>query len=79
MAYRKIVLAVDCENDQEQAAVQKIAEEISSTFKLGGKDLINFYPFVKQNKAILYSAVKVVANEGKKGVVKIIPMLLKKL
>lgn len=79
MAYRKIVLAVDCANDQEQAAVQKIAEEISSTFKISGQDLIRFYPFVKQNRAILYSAVKVVANEGKKGVVKIIPMLLKKL
>jgi hypothetical protein len=79
MAYRKIIIAVDCNNDQEQQIVQNIAQEISGTFKLSAKDLIAFYPFVKQNKAILYSAVKTVAKEGKKGVLKLIPMLMKNL
>lgn len=79
MAYRKIIIAVDCNSDQEQQLVQSIAQEISSTFRMSGKDLINFYPFVKQNKAILYSAVKTVAKEGKKGVLKLIPMLMKNL
>lgn len=79
MAYRKIIIAVDCDTEQEQMIVQNIAKEISGTFDIKAKDLIGFYPFVKQNKALLYSAVKTVASEGKKGVMKLIPMLLKKL
>jgi hypothetical protein len=79
MAYRKVIIAVDCETDQEQMMVQNIAKEISGTFNIKAKDLINFYPFVVKNKALLYSAVKMVASEGKKGVMKLVPMLLKKL
>lgn len=79
MGLRKVYIAVDCENDQEQMLVQNIAKEISGTFDIKAKDLISFYPFVKSNKGILYSAVKTVAKEGKKGVMKLIPMLIKQL
>ena len=79
MAYRKIIIAVDCDSDQEQQLVQSIAQEISSTFRISGKDLISFYPFVKQHKALLYSAVKTVAKDGKKGIMKLIPLLMKNL
>lgn len=79
MAHRKIIIAVDCDNDQQQAAVQQIAREISNTFQMSATDLINFYPFINKHKALLYSAVKTVSKEGKKGVVKLIPMLLKSL
>ena len=76
---RKIVLVVDCANDKEKEIVQGIANEISGTFQMKGSDLISFYPFVKQHKALLYSAVKTVARDGKKGVMKLIPMLIKQL
>ena len=79
MAYRKVFIAVDCENDQELALVQNIAKEISGTFVIKAKDVIGFYPFVVKNRALLYSAVNTVASEGKKGVMKLVPMLLKKL
>lgn len=79
MAHRKIIIAVDCDNDQQQEAVQQIAREISNTFQMSASDLISFYPFIKKHKALLYSAVKTVSKEGKKGVVKLIPMLLKSL
>lgn len=79
MGLRKVYIAVDCENDQEQMLVQNIAKEISGTFDIKAKELISFYPFVKNNKGILYSAVKTVAKEGKKGVMKLIPMLIKQL
>ena len=79
MAHRKIIIAVDCESDEQQQAVQDIAKELSSTFQMRATDLISFYPFVKKHKALLYSAVKTVATEGKKGIVKIVPMLLKNL
>lgn len=79
MSYRKVFIAVDCDNDQELALVQNIAKEISGTFAIKAKDVISFYPFVVKNRALLYSAVKTVAAEGKKGVMKLVPMLLKKL
>ena len=79
MELRKIEIAVYCENEQERVAIQNIAKEISGMFDIKAKDVINFYPFVVKNRALLYSAVKTVASEGKKGVMKLVPMLLKKL
>lgn len=79
MSYRKVFIAVDCDSEQELQMVQNIAKEISGTFSIKAKDVISFYPFVVQNRALLYSAVKTVASEGKKGVMKLVPMLLKKL
>ena len=76
---RKIILVVDCADDKEKELVQGIANEISGTFNMTGSDLISFYPFVKKNKALLYSAVKTVARDGKKGMMKLIPMLIKQL
>ena len=76
---RKIILLVDCADDKEKELVQGIANEISGTFNMKGSDLISFYPFVKKNKALLYSAVKTVAKDGKKGMMKLIPMLIKQL
>ena len=76
---RKIIIVVDCANEEEKIMVQNIANEISGTFNMKGEDIIGFYPFVKKNKALLYSSVKTVASEGKKGVMKLVPMLLKKL
>lgn len=76
---RKIILVVDCADDKEKELVQGIANEISGTFNMKGSDLISFYPFVKKNKALLYSAVKTVARDGKKGMMRLIPMLIKQL
>ena len=76
---RKIILVVDCADDKEKELVQGIANEISGTFNMKGSDLISFYPFVKKNKALLYSAVKTVARDGKNGMMKLIPMLIKQL
>lgn len=79
MELRKIEIAVYCENEQERVAVQNISKEISGMFDIKAKDVIGFYPFVKKNRALLYTAVRTVANEGKKGVLKLLPMLVKKL
>lgn len=79
MAYRKIIIAVDCDNDQEQQAMQQIAQELSQTFTLKAAQIISFYPMVKQHKALFYNIVKIVAAEGKKGFVKVVPMILKNI
>ena len=42
MAYKKVIIAVDCDTEQEQQLVQTIAQDISQTFRLKAKELINF-------------------------------------
>jgi hypothetical protein len=79
MAYKKIIIAVDCDTEQEQQLVQAIAQEISETFKPKAKDLISFYPTLQKHKGLLYTAVKTISQEGKKGIFKLVPMLLKQI
>jgi hypothetical protein len=77
--YKKIYIAVDCENEQEQQLVQNIAQDISQSFTIKAKDLIGFYPAIQKNKALLNTIVKTVSREGKKGLMKLIPILIKQL
>lgn len=79
MAYRKIVIAVDCASDQEQQKVQDIAQEVSQTFKIKASDLIGIYPLIKSHRNLLYTAVKTISSEGKKGLMKLVPLLIKQL
>lgn len=77
--YKKIYIAVDCENEQEQQLVQNIAQDISQSFTIKAKDLIGFYPTIQKNKALLNTVIKTVSREGKKGLMKLIPILIKQL
>lgn len=79
MAYKKVIIAVDCESEQEQQLVQAIAKELSETFRLRAKELINFYPVLQKHKSLLYTAIKSVSQEGKKGILKLVPLLMKQL
>jgi hypothetical protein len=79
MAYKKIIIAVDCENEQEQQMVQTIAKELSETLRLKAKELISFYPTLQKHKSLLYNAIKTISQEGKMGILKLVPMLIKQL
>lgn len=79
MAYKKIIFAVDCENEEEQQKVQTIAKELSETLQLKAKDLISFCPTLQKHKGLLYNAMKTISQEGKRGIVKLVPMLLRNL
>lgn len=79
MAYKKIIIAVDCETEQEQQQVQIFAKELSETLQLKAKDLISFYPTLQKHKGLLYNAMKTISQEGKMGIVKLVPMLLRSL
>lgn len=79
MAYKKVIIAVDCDNEQEQQFVQAIAKEVSETFRLKAKELINFYPVLQKHKALLYTAITTISREGKKGIFKLVPLLMKQL
>ena len=79
MAYKKVILAVDCENEQEQQMVQTIAKELSELLHLKAKDLIEFYPILKTHRALIYNSINIISKEGKRGLLKLVPMLMKQL
>lgn len=76
-SYRKIYIAVFCENEEEVTHVQKVAEDLSSTFRLSAKDLIGIHPLIKKNGQLIASAVRTIAKEGISGVIKVVPQLMK--
>lgn len=79
MGYRKIVIAVDCNSDQEQQKVQEIAQEVSQTFKIKASNLISIYPLIKQHRNLIYTTIKTISTEGKKGLMKLVPLLIKQI
>jgi hypothetical protein len=79
MAYKKVIIAVDCENENEQKMVQEIAKELSETLRLKAKELINFYPFLQKNRGLIYTAIDIMSRDGKKGLLKLVPLLVKQL
>lgn len=79
MAYKKVIIAVDCENENEQKKVQEIAKDLSETLRLKAKELISFYPVLQKNRGLIFTAVDTMSREGKKGILKLIPLLMKQL
>lgn len=79
MAYKKIIIAVDCEDEQEQQKVQDIAKDISGTFRIKAKELINFYPVLEKHRGLIYTAINTISKEGKRGLFKLVPLLMKQL
>lgn len=73
MAYRKIYLAVNCENEAEVEAVQQFAKELSQTLQLKGTDVLKLAPSVRKNRDLLAHTIRTISAEGIKGVMKVVP------
>ena len=63
-SYRKIYIAVFCDNEDEVSQVQKVAEDLSSTFRLSAKDLIGIHPLIKKNGQLIASAIRTIAKRA---------------
>lgn len=77
MAFRKIIIAVDCTSDAEAARVQAAAKMISEQFRLRGGDILALAPMVEKNGVVISSAIRTISREGMSGAVKMIPYLIK--
>lgn len=75
--YRKIYIAVMCDNDQQAQQVQKVAEDLSRSFRLSAKDLICVHPLIQKNGQLLADAIKTIARDGMSGIIKVVPKLMK--
>lgn len=79
MAYRKIIIAVDCSSEQEAANVQAAAKRMSEMFRLHGRDVLSLYPLVAKNGEVISNVVRTVAHDGLRGLASMIPYLIKNI
>lgn len=75
--YRKVYIAVICEDDNELAEAQKIAQDLSGAFRLSAKNLIQAYPMIKKNGTLIANSMRTIAREGMSGIAKVIPQLMR--
>lgn len=75
--YRKIYLAIYCESDEEQQQAQRVAEDLSKTFRLSAKDLIAIHPLMVKNGQLIGNAIRTISREGVSGIAKMLPQLKK--
>ena len=79
MAYRKIIIAVDCASDAEAANVQAAAKRMSEMFRLRGSDVLAMYPLVAKNGDIISNVIRSVAQDGLRGLASAVPYLIKNI
>lgn len=71
MALYKIILAVECDSDQQRDAVQRIANDVSNTRMLNGAKIVSYYPLIQQRKRELTDLFKIITTRGIKGLLSV--------
>jgi hypothetical protein len=79
MAYKRIIIAVDCATPEEVVAVQAAAKRISEIFKLKAADVLAVYPIVEKNGNLIITTIRTIAQEGMRGAARMLPYLVKNL
>lgn len=79
MAYKRIIIAVDCASQEEAVAVQAAAKRISEIFRLKGSDIISIYPMIEKNGSLIISSIRTITQEGMRGAMRILPNLVKNI
>lgn len=66
MALKKLYIVIDCENDEQQVAVQNALKELSNARLLTSRNIISMYPFFKKHKGELFELFEMVKTGGVK-------------
>lgn len=77
MALRKIMIAVNCDSDEQALAVQNVMKELCSNVKIEAVDILAMYPTIKKNRGLIKEAIRTISKEGKMGAIRLIPSLIK--
>lgn len=64
MALRKIIVAVDCADDNERDIVQGVFQEISNMRVLNGTQIKKMIPLIKKNKSELIELFGLITKDG---------------
>lgn len=80
---RKVFLAIECANEEQHAAAQKILNEVSNTRVITAERLIKAYPMYKQRENEIRQLFGLVSSNGIKGLmsaqgVSVLTKLIKK-
>lgn len=62
--FRKIYIAVECDNDQEKEAVQQLAKEISNMGVLKSKSILRMVPVFNKHQNELIELFRMVSEGG---------------
>lgn len=71
MALRKLYIVVDCEDDDQKEAVQKVFNELSNAKVVTSRNIISMYPFFQRNKASLFELFNMIREGGVKSLLSI--------
>lgn len=77
MAYQRIIIAVQCRDEDEKKAIQEMAKNLSQRLALKAEDIIRAYPLIEKNGELIAAAARMVSKNGPRGLVKLLPMLAK--
>lgn len=61
---RKIIIAVDCADDNERDRVQQIATEVSNMRILDGRKMVGIWPYVQAHKGDIQQVFSLVSEGG---------------
>ena len=77
MGFRRLNIAVDCENPKEMEQAQIILDELSTILRLNAKDLIKSAPMIRKNQSVIFEIFKTISTGGAKSIASIIPLAFK--
>ena len=66
---RKIIIAVDCADDNERDRVQNIATEVSNMRILDGRRMTGIWPYVQSHKGDMQQLFSLISEGGIKALV----------
>lgn len=66
---RKIIIAVDCADDNERDRVQQIATEVSNMRILDGRKMVGIWPYVQAHKGDIQQLFSLITDGGVKALV----------
>ena len=66
---RKIIIAVDCADDNERDRVQQIATEVSNMRILDGRKMVGVWPYIQAHKGDIQQLFSLITEGGIKALV----------
>ena len=69
------MIAFYCENEQEKALAQAIADELNNALRLNAKDLIKVAPMLRKNQSVIKEIFKKLGSGA--SIMSIVPLAMK--
>lgn len=64
MAIKKLYIAIECANDQEEQAAQEVLKQLSNMRIFDAKKLITYYPILKSREGTIRELFNLITTGG---------------